>query len=186
MAASVVSDDIVDMVTRVTNLATVLERLSDSVKNATGTPQTQRRYYGAVVVVQKIALGVQQRYLEKIENKYAPFVDETIEAATRYSDDATRLRRTESNADRIKALDANLKAQKLTIQAARLYRQQLEGQRASARDAISESQRTLSVAVNTRDTVNVSLDLLATMDASQQLLRHDSEHADSSYCPDQQ
>ena len=121
-----VSDDIVDMVTRVTNLATVLERLSDGVRNSTGTPATQRRYYGAVVVVQKIALGVQQRYLERIEKKYVPFVDDVIASSMRYSDDATRLRRTESNADRIKALDANLKAQKITIQAARLYRQQLE------------------------------------------------------------
>jgi hypothetical protein len=169
LAANVVSDDIVDMVTRVTNLATVLERLSDGVRNSTGTPATQRRYYGAVVVVQKIALGVQQRYLERIEKKYAPFVDNVITSSMGYSDDATRLRRTESNADRIKALDANLKAQKITIQAARLYRQQLETQRASTRDAIAESQRTLSVAVNTRDTVNVSLDLLTTMDASQQL-----------------
>ena len=45
-------------------------------RNGTGTPQTQRRYYGAVVVVQKIAVGVQQRFLEKIEAKYVPFVDD--------------------------------------------------------------------------------------------------------------
>jgi hypothetical protein len=90
LAANVVSDDIVDMVTRVTNLGTVLERLSDGVRNSTGTPATQRRYYGAVVVVQKIALGVQQRYLERIEKKYAPFVDDVIASSMRYFDDATR------------------------------------------------------------------------------------------------
>jgi hypothetical protein len=169
LSANVVSDDIVDMVTRVTNLATVLERLSEAVTNGTNAAETQRRYYGAVVVVQKLMLGIQQRYHDRIERKYLPFVDDVVASTIRANDEASRLRRSETNAERIKALDGNLKAQKITLQAARLYRQQLEGQKASTRDAIAESQRTLSVAVNTRDTVNVSLDLLTTMDASQQL-----------------
>ena len=171
LSASVIADDIVDLITRVTNLSTVLERLGESVKGGTRTAETQRRYYGSVVVVQKIALSVQQRYFAKIENKYLPFVDDMITAATRASDEATKLRRGENNADRIKVLDANQKAQKLTIQAARLYRQQLESQRDYIRNAISESERTLNVAINTRDTVTVSLDLLANMDASQDLFR---------------
>jgi hypothetical protein len=169
LSANVVSDDIVDMVTRVTNLATVLERLSEAVTNGTNAAETQRRYYGAVVVVQKLMLGIQQRYHDRIERKYLPFVDDVVASTIRANDEASRLRRSETNAERIKALDGNLEAQKITLQAARLYRQQLEGQKASTRDAIAESQRTLSVAVNTRDTVNVSLDLLTTMDASQQL-----------------
>ena len=169
LSANVVSDDIVDMVTRVTNLATVLERLSESVTNGTKAPETQRRYYGAVVVVQKLVLGVQQRYHDRIEKKYLPFVDGVIASTIGHNDEATRLRRTETNAERSKALDGNLKAQKITLQAARLYRQQLDSQKATTRDAIAESQRTLSVAINTRDTVNVSLDLLTTMEASQQL-----------------
>jgi hypothetical protein len=171
LSASVISDDLVDLITRVNNLGTLLEKLSDGVRNGTRTPDTQRRYYGAVVVVQKIALAVQQRYFAKIENKYLPFVDDMITAATRASDEATKLRRGENNADRIKVLDANQKAQKLTIQAARLYRQQLESQRDYIRNAISESERTVNVAINTRDTVTVSLDLLANMDASQDLFR---------------
>jgi hypothetical protein len=171
LAATVVGDDIDDLVSRVANLATILERMRDSISRGTGSPDTQRRYYGAVVVVQKIALSVQKRYLAKVENKYLPFVDEVIATVSKVSDEANRLKRTETNSDRMRVLDANLKAQTLTTETARLYKQHLEAQRSYAQNAIRESERTLNVALNTRDTVAVSLDLLASIDASQDLFR---------------
>jgi hypothetical protein len=171
LTATVVGDDIVDLVTRVTNLGTVLERLREAVEKGTGGAEAQRRYYGAVVVVHKIALGAQRRYLEKIEGQYLPFVEGVITSATKASEEAQSLKRGETNPDRLKVLDANLKAQKITSDTARLYKQQLEGQRNYARSALADLERTVSVAINTRDTVQISLDLLATMDASQDLFR---------------
>ena len=75
LAATVVGDEIVDLVTRTTNLVTLLERLRDAVARGTGGAEAQRRYYGAVVAVQKMALAAQRRYLERIEGRYGPFVD---------------------------------------------------------------------------------------------------------------
>lgn len=171
LAATVVGDDIVDLVTRVTNLGTILERLRASVEKGTGGAEAQRRYYAAVVVVHKIAVDTQKRYLSKIESHYLPFVETVIASAAKASDEALSLKRGETNPDRLKVLDANLKAQKITGETARLYKQQLEGQRNYARSALFDLERTLSVAINTRDTVTISLDLLATMDASQNLFR---------------
>jgi hypothetical protein len=171
LAATVVGDDIVDLVSRVTTLATVLERMQDSVSKGTGSPDTQRRYYGMVVVVQKITLSLQKRYLARIDDKYLPYVEDVVATMSRAMAEANGLKRTETNSDRMRVLDANLKAQRLTIDTARLYRQHLEAQRSYARNAIRESDRNLNVAINTRDTVATSLDLLASIDASQDLFR---------------
>jgi hypothetical protein len=171
LAATVVGDDIVDLVSRVTTLATVLERMQESVSKGTGSPDMQRRYYGVVVVVQKVTLSLQKRYLARIDEKYLPYVEDVVATMSRAMAEANGLKRTETNSDRMRVLDANLKAQRLTSDTARLYRQHLEAQRSYARNAIRESERNLNVAINTRDTVATSLDLLANIDASQDLFR---------------
>jgi hypothetical protein len=97
LAATVVGDEIVDLVTRTTNLVTLLERLRDAVAKGTGGAEAQRRYYGAVVAVQKMALAAQRRYLERIEGRYGPFVDGIVRTAGKALEQATELRRSETN-----------------------------------------------------------------------------------------
>ena len=169
LAATVVGDDLIDLATRVTNLGTVLQRLKDGVAAGSGGPQAQRRYYSAVVVIQRIALRAQHRYLERITGRYAPFVAGVVEKANKGLEEASMLRRSETNRDRMRVLDANIKAQRLTIDTANLYRRHLDAQRSNAQAAIKEGERALQVASNTRDTVVLSLDLLANLDAAEAL-----------------
>lgn len=171
LAATVVGDEIVDLVTRTTNLVTLLERLRDAVAKGTGGAEAQRRYYGAVVAVQKMALAAQRRYLERIDGKYGPFVDGIVATAGKALEQATELRRSESNPDRLRVLEANIKAQRLTMDTARLYKRHLEAQARQARTAIAESERSLRVAENTRQTVAIGLDLLATITSSDELFK---------------
>jgi hypothetical protein len=171
LAATVVGDEIVDLVTRTTNLVTLLERLRDAVARGTGGAEAQRRYYGAVVAVQKMALAAQRRYLERIEGRYSPFVDGIVATAGKALEQATELRRSETNPERLKVLEANIKAQKLTMDTARLYKRHLDAQGRQARTAIAESERSLRVAENTRQTVAIGLDLLATITSSDELFK---------------
>jgi hypothetical protein len=171
LAATVVGDEIVDLVTRTTNLVTLLERLRDAMAKGTGGAEAQRRYYGAVVAVQKMALAAQRRYLERIEGRYGPFVDGIVVTAGKALEQATELRRSESNPERLKVLEANIKAQKLTMDTARLYKRHLDAQGRQARTAIAESERSLRVAENTRQTVAIGLDLLATITSSDELFK---------------
>lgn len=169
LVATVVGDDLIDLATRVTNLGVVLQRLKDGVAAGSGGPEAQRRYYSAVVVIQRIALRAQHRYLERITGRYAPFVAGVVEKANKGMEEASALRRSETNRDRMKVLDANIKAQRLTIDTATLYRRHLDAQRSNAVAAIREGERAMQVASNTRDTVVLSLDLLANLDAGETL-----------------
>jgi hypothetical protein len=127
---------------------------------------TARRYYGMYAVLLKTLDHMHAALLDSIETDYRPRVDD-IGSRARELQQETRALNARSPS---KVLEANLVAQRLTIEAAERYAEYLKGQQlqvAASRQRLSQD---IAIAQNTYETVKMSGDLVTLMQDSRHLL----------------
>jgi hypothetical protein len=103
-----------------------------------------------------------------IANSYIPRIDAIAQRAKELSTQTQSLLK--ENPDRREILQANLEAQRLTLEAAGIYRQYLDEQGRQITAARTALETDIATAWNTYETVRVSGELVGIVKASRQLL----------------
>lgn len=168
MLTTVVGDNLIDLGILFDNVKVITGQLERLVEDSGEDLQSARRYYGLYVILLK---SLRQMHLQvelAIANSYIPRIDAIAQRATELSAETqTLLKR---NPDRQAILQANLDAQRLTLEAAAIYRQYLDEQGRQITAARIALETDIATAWNTYETVRVSGELVGIVKASQKLL----------------
>jgi hypothetical protein len=166
LLSTVVGDDVVDMTLAFEQVRQLTAQLETLTAESGEDLPTARRYYGIYTILLKVLDHMHAGLIESIERNYLPRIAAIGERA-----DVLR-RETEQLEARSPSpvLNANLEAQRLTIEAAQRYADYLERQRQQVAASRERLARDLAVAQNTYETVKMSGDLVALMQDSRQML----------------
>jgi flagellar biosynthesis chaperone FliJ len=153
LLASVSGDDFVQLCVVFDNVRLMTEQLQELTEQSGERLDVARRYYGLYVVLIRIMDRLQRDFVDTVRTERIPKLGELAEAARENIRDAERNMRT--GGDREIGL-RNVEANRLTIEATRIYTEYLAEQAAE----IERQNRALEVrlrdAENTYDTVRVS------------------------------
>ncbi len=168
MLSTVVGDNLIDLGILFDNIKAITGQLERLVEESGEDLQSARRYYGLYVVLLK---SLRQMHLQvelAIINNYIPRIDAIAQRARELTSQAQALLK--EAPDKREILTANLEAQRLTIEAAGVYRQYLDEQGRQITAARVALERDIATAWNTYETVRVSGELVGIFKSSRKLL----------------
>lgn len=168
MLSTVVGDNLIDLGILFDNIKAITGQLERLVEESGEDLQSARRYYGLYVVLLK---SLRQMHLQvelAITNNYIPRIDAIAQRARELSGQTQALLK--EAPDKREILVANLEAQRLTIEAAGVYRQYLDEQGRQITAARVALETDIATAWNTYETVRVSGELVGIVKASRKLL----------------
>ena len=168
LLSTVVGDNMVDLGILFDNVKSVTNQLEQLVAQSGEDLQSARRYYGMYVVLLRALERMHQKIEEAIGEQYIPQINAIITRAEQLTGETRDLQR--SSPGKGELLAANLEAQRLTIEAAGVYRQYLNDQKAQVTRARLELEKDIAAAWNTFETVRVSGELVGLVKSSQRLL----------------
>lgn len=168
LLSTVVGDNMVDLGILFDNVKAITAQLEQLVAQSGEDLQSARRYYGLYVVLLKALDRMHLQVEEAIGEQYLPQIDGIAAKAQSLAADTRRLLHT--SPEKQDLLNANLKAQQLTIEAAGVYRQYLDDQKRQVHLARLALEKDIAAAWNTYETVRVSGELVGLVKSSQQLL----------------
>ena len=168
LLSTVVGDNMVDLGILFDNVKSVTSQLETLVAQSGEDLPSARRYYGMYVVLLRALERMHVKIEEAIGEQYIPQIDSIITRAQRLTGETRELQRTSPTKGDL--LAANLEAQRLTIDAAGIYRQYLIDQAAQVKKAQAELKKDIAAAWNTYETVRVSGELVGLVKSSQRLL----------------
>jgi DNA-binding transcriptional regulator YbjK len=167
LLSSVVGDDILQSSIIYNNVKQISQQLMNLTIKSGEDFDISQRYYGMYTVLLKIVLHMQQRFLNNIDEKYLPKIGQIVADVYGLNATTRNLLRSEIDKNRRRHLQANLEAQKLTLQTAQLYKVHLIKQRRKIATAINKTKADLQIAQNTYKTVRVSGELINLLRTSQ-------------------
>jgi len=166
LLSTVVGDEVVDMTMAFERVRDLTEQLETLTADSAEDLPTARRYYGMYTVLLRVLDRMHETLIEAVDKRYLPQIAAIGERAKALRKETRRLQSKGSSP----VLAANLKAQKLTIEAAARYADYLKSQKRQVEQSRKRLGRDLAVARNTYETVKVSGDLVALMKDSRRLL----------------
>lgn len=168
LLATVVGDNLIDLGIVFDNVKAITEQLERLVGESGEDLQSARRYYGMYVILLRALAHLHREVADRIGTLYLPRIDAIAARARALSAETAALRRAQP--EQAELLDANLRAQALTIEAAAVYRGYLLEQQAQVAAAGAALERDIEAAWNTYETVRVSGELVDLVRSSQRLL----------------
>lgn len=168
MLSTVVGDNLIDLGILFDNVKAITAQLERLVEESGEDLPSARRYYGLYVILLK---SLRQMHLQvelAIANSYIPRIDAIAQRARELSVQTKAL--LEQAPDKSQVLNANLDAQRLTIEAAAIYRHYLDDQGRQITAARTALETDIATAWNTYETVRVSGELVGLVQASRKLL----------------
>ena len=168
MLSTVVGDNLIDLGILFDNVKAITGQLERLVEESGEDLQSARRYYGLYVVLLKSLRQMHLQVEQAIANNYMPRIDAIAERARELSGQTQALLR--QAPEKREILVANLDAQRLTIEAAGVYRQYLDEQGRQITAARVALETDIATAWNTYETVRVSGELVGIVKASRKLL----------------
>jgi hypothetical protein len=169
LLSTVVGDNLVDLGIVFDNVKQVTAQLEQLVTESGEDLQSARRYYGMYVVLLRSLEEMHRQVEEAILGQYVPQIDGIIERARRLSAETQALQR--RSPEKKELLAANLDAQRLTVEAAGIYRRYLTEQAQEVARARMQLAADIAAAWNTYETVRVSGELVALVRTSRQLIQ---------------
>lgn len=168
LLATVVGDNIIDLGILFDNVKAITRQLETLVEESGEDLESARRYYGMYVILLRALAHMHSEVLLAIDERYIPRIDAIAERAADLSDETRALIKAQPK--RAKLLRNNLQAQRLTIEAADVYRDYLEQQRGQVERAYQALDADIDTAWNTYQTVQVSGELVDLVQSSRNLL----------------
>ena len=180
LLSTIVGDNVIQVIVAFENVKGLTTQLEQLMVQSGENIESARRYYGMYTVLLEVLDRMYYQIMSDIDRKYIPQItggkDEDgkkIEGIIPRTEKLTRetnqlLQKNPSTKNR-EVLSANLRAQKLTMEAAQLYRTYLEKQRVDLVAAKNKLAPDLAAAQNTYETVKVSSELVAMMKSGQNL-----------------
>jgi hypothetical protein len=180
LLSTVVGDNVIQVIVAFDNVKALTTQLEQLMVQSGENVETARRYYGMYTVLLEILDRMYGQVLQDIDLKYVPQiqggkndkgkkVDGIIPKTERLTKETTRLMQKDPSKKNQEILSANLRAQKLTLEASKLYLSYLARQRADISTAKQKLAPDLAAARNTYETVKVSSELVAMMRSGQNL-----------------
>lgn len=168
LLSTVVGDNLVDLGILFDNVKSITLQLERLLAESGEDLQSARRYYGLYVVLLQALQRMHLQIEEAIGERYLPQIDGIVAQAEALSGETRRL--LHLSPDKQALLTSNLEAQRLTVQAAGVYRSYLAEQRRQVSTAREGLERDIAAARNTYETVRVSGELVVLVKSSQRLL----------------
>ena len=157
---SVTGDDLMQNTIVFTNVKAVVEKLEELAQNDTNTLEITRRYTGMYLVLNDLLIHTQEELVRKIDGEYKAKLNAIAgEAKALQKEAETRSVQDVYSKEQRKAFAANAQANALTVQAAGLYAELLDSQKAAAMDSIKSLRLNRDLAENTYRTVRSSGEL---------------------------
>ena len=167
LLSTVVGDDLIGMSMAFDHVKDIIAQLEYLLVESGENLTAARRYYGIYTVLLKVLVQMHQQLLDTVAH-YQQQLQAISDKTKALLGESQSLRRRSERHQAV--LDANIQAQKLTLQSARLYRDYLREQARDVARSQQELARDLAVARNTYETVKVSGELVRLMQSGQQLL----------------
>jgi hypothetical protein len=168
LLSTVVGDNLIDLGIVFDNVKAITEQLERLVAESREDLQSARRYYGLYVVLLKSLRQMHVQVEQAIAGQYIPQIDAIAERARELSAQTRGLMA--KTPEKRELLNANLEAQRLTLEAADIYRDYLDDQGRQITAARVELETDIAAAWNTYETVRVSGELVDLVRASRRLL----------------
>ena len=167
LLSSVVGDDIIQSSLVYDNVKKISQQLMKLTIESGEDLDISQRYYGMYTVLLKTLVHMQQKFISNIDDKYLPKIFKITVDVQDIKATSQNLLRGEHDKDRRRHLSANLNAQNLTLQTAKLYKKHLNAQRRKVVLATEKTNTDLRIAQNTYKTVRVSGELINLLRTSQ-------------------
>lgn len=168
LLATVVGDNIIDLGILFDNVKAITRQLETLVEESGEDLESARRYYGMYVILLRALAHMHSEVLLAIDERYIPRIDAIAERASDLSGETRALMKAQP--ERAELLRNNLEAQRLTIEAADVYRDYLQQQRGQVERAYEALDADIDTAWNTYQTVQVSGELVDLVQSSRNLL----------------
>ncbi len=168
LLSTVVGDNIVDLGIVFDNVKAITAQLEELMRESGEDLDAARRYYGMYLVLLRALSQMHLDVEQAIDQRYIPEINDIADRAKALSTDTKALRR--QHPEKAEILDANLKAQEITIDAAEVYKRYLKDQGNEVAAARAALQEDIAAAWNTYETVRVSGELVDLVQSSQKLL----------------
>lgn len=152
---------VMDVLKQITNQIMVL--MQDSSEELSEA----KRYYGMHLVSLELIVYIQQNYINKVNNVFVPKIDTIINTSKKLIIDTKQIIKTEKDKRRHSIYETNIKAQRLTLEVADLYKSDLIDSKKNMKEAQNISKKNLKLAHNTYSTVMLSSDLYSLISDSQ-------------------
>jgi hypothetical protein len=180
LLSTIVGDNAIQVIVGFNNVKALTIQLEQLMVQSGGNIETARRYYGMYMVLLEILDRMYHQIIQDIDHKYIPQIvggknekgknlEGIIPRTEKLTKEANRLLQKDSSVKNREVLSANIRAQKITLEAAKLYRSYLEEQRSDLSAAKEKLAPDLATAQNTYETVKVSSELVAMMKSGQNL-----------------
>jgi hypothetical protein len=180
LLSTVVGDNAIEMLVAFDNVKSLTVQLEELTNQSGENLETARRYYGMYTVLLEILNQMYTNIIRDIDFKYIPQISggkdregKRIQGIIPKTENLLRqtqaLLRDNSSSKNTEVLSANMHAQKLTIEAARLYQTYLEKQRSDIALAKKRLAPDLAAAKNSYETVKISTELVAMMRSGRNL-----------------
>ncbi|HHB93036.1 MAG TPA: hypothetical protein ENK59_07500 [Thioploca sp.] len=167
LLSSVVGDDIIQSSVVYDNVKKISQQLMVLTKNSGEDIEISQRYYGMYTVLLKTLLHMQVTFTKNIDTKYLPKIAQIVDEINIINETTRNLLSGEVDKNHRLHLLANIKAQKLTLQTAEVYKKHLNRQRDKVNIAKNKTESDLQIAQNTYRTVRVSGELINLLRTSQ-------------------
>jgi len=164
---SVVGDDLIQSNVIYNNIKQISEKLIELAKSSGEDLDISKRYYGLHTILLEILLHMQQNFVNNINLQYLPKIDNIVAEINNTAVVTRNLQEQIRDKTHQQYLKANLAAQTLTLNTAKLYREHLLTQRSKIEVARSQTMDALQVAKNTYKTVKLSGELLSLLRTNQ-------------------
>jgi|GEM_PF-241469 len=165
--ASVVGDDIIQSSVVYAHVKQMSEQLMQLTIKTQEDLAVSRRYYGLYTILLKVLLHMQNTFINNIDGVYLPKIEGIQRDVRELQVSTQKLMREQSDKSSVQHLQANTKAQELTLKTARLYQQHLLQQKQKITVSRQKTEANLRVAQNTYNTVTVSGELVNLLRTSQ-------------------
>ncbi len=161
---SVLSGDLVRLVAAFNAAKLIDGQLADRLSATGENMNAARKYFAMHAALFAMLVHAQQSTISKIDKHYLPKLDAILGDIKAARAKTQKLMRSGGNRpDQIRALEGNLKSQKIAEEAARGYRKYLAQQREQLAEARSRATHDLRIADNTFETVEASFQLRTLM-----------------------
>ena len=151
--SSAVGDDVLSMSVIFSNIKEITIQLEELTKSSGENLNFAKKYYGMVVILHKLIIHMQQKFISKSKNEILPKLSSFQKEAKANLKEAKKLlSQDKSN----KLLKANIKSNELTLNAIKLYSKVISNQMKKVKNSLKISKREEKIAINTYKTVKLS------------------------------
>jgi len=169
LMARIDGNDIIQMTLVMDALKQVTTQLMTLMADSNEELTYAKKYYGMHMILLELVIYVQDKYIHKVDKVYLPKVNSIVDKTLRIRAQAKDALQSSKKESRAKIYRSNIEAHDLTLKVAKLYAQNLSGQRSKVLEAQAVARKDLKLARNTYETVAVSADLYAMISNSKNI-----------------